>query len=234
MFCSCSMNNTPNSYKWTSSVASCSKQTRWDESFQCSPLHLLERFNLHFKQNIWQWVILKLPECLILNWTLRFSWVTVSCLMALLWISCYASQISHLFALIPSLSTSHQPTQVQLPPVSFVFLFIYATVTKKILKYSTVNILPPPETSESPEKQSQDTRRLPEQISHQGERPAGVLPTCWAPGCQSAHITSSIHQCLVAFVPPVSLSPPVSFMPQKLRIFHNLWTFLQSDALRCV
>ncbi len=43
-------------------------------------------------------------KCLILNW-----WVTVSCLTALLWISCYASLISHSFALIPSLSTSQLP-----------------------------------------------------------------------------------------------------------------------------
>lgn len=102
-------------------------------------------------------------------------------------------------------------------------VFIYlCNCHKKILKYSTANTLPPPETSESPEKQSQDTRRLPEQTSHHGERPTGVLPTCRAPGCQSAHITSSIHQCLVAFVLPVSLSPPVSLASQKLRSFHNL------------
>ncbi len=103
-------------------------------------------------------------------------------------------------------------------PAPFVFLFIYATVTKKILKYSTVNILPPPETSESPEKQSQDTRRLPEQTSHRGERPAGVLLPA-GPLAASQH-TSPPQYISVS----LHLSFPSVFLPpsQKLRSFHNV------------
>lgn len=118
--------------------------------------------------------------------------------------SCYSSEItqvsliSHSFALIPSLSTTFSST-----PSGCLCVLIYLCTCHK--KPSHNQYFTPSGNSREPRETI--ISRGGEQTSHHRERPTGVLPTCRAPGCQSAHITSSIHQCLLAFVLPVSLSP---------------------------
>ncbi len=156
--------------------------------------------------------------------------MTVSCLTALLWISCYTSLISHSFTLIPSLSTSHQQTQVQLPPVPFVFLLIYATVTKKFSNTLQSILYPLRKLLRALRKQSQDTRRLPEQTSHHSERPTGVLPYLpgpWLPVSTHHLLNTSVSRCICASRLPFS---PRLARVSKVEEFSQLMNFPQ---VRC-